>query len=255
MLRLLLVALLALPTVADDTILIPIFYNGPGGFGTQWRTTVLVRNRMATPLAVPGIDWLVTCPIPEGCARDVVDPGEHGTLIAPPSREGLVLHVDADDTERLAFRAFFAAAPRISGGSELPIVRSREFRTDDIYLHFVHLHGHPNPSRTSLRLYGIDARADTRVRIVLLDSFFGQIYAGRDVTLTVPAMPQDIPNIKPAFAELDLARAFPDVVDRAGQVDIRITPLPFADGTIPRIWALATITDNVTNEVRVVSPQ
>jgi hypothetical protein len=94
--------------------------------------------------------------------------------------------------------------------------------------------------RTTLRVYGLEA-GDVRIELLPWYAPQSDAFVTRTIALSAPQDPF------PAFAQLDLQREFPSIQD--GAVRIRITPLG------PRVWAFATVTQNQTNEVTVITVQ
>ncbi|HEY0159984.1 MAG TPA: hypothetical protein VGF28_22045 [Thermoanaerobaculia bacterium] len=248
----LILALLLATTVAAQTspILIPIFYNGPGAAGSEWLTRVQVTNRGSVHLEGHGVEFLRRsgCPIPEGCPIGHARRFELSDIEGPESLGGLLLHPLAADADLVEVQGQFGEAHRHAHGIELPIARERDFRTT--------MFGFPTVitgpgTRTLLRLYSPDPIAGQRVRIILRPSFlpttsFAQAY---EVTLFVPdgtALP-----LRPAFAQFDLSATSAET--RLGSPRVEVVPLE-TNGRTPRIWGFITITENGTNEVRVMRP-
>jgi hypothetical protein len=252
--------LFSVPALAVSPVLIPTMYNGPGAFGTHWATAVMVNNYASAPFSSPGVLFTVLCTIPEGCLSDTLLPGGVGGIGGPypPPANGLLLYLPDPETDT-AFMARIAASPRspLYGGTELPIVREREFVRRTIHFPDVPIIPFDTTVRTTLRIYGVDAEPGTTVRVQLVpwSTAGGFVQASRDVVLTVPAQPA-AGKIFPAFAQVNLQDVF-----RSGSVhledshNIEVVPLPLPSGQIPRIWAFITITDNISQEVTLQGPQ
>lgn len=241
--------LAALPLLAQTTpVLIPTYYNGPGQFGSQWFTHVRVVNGTNADLDGHGLTFNVQCPIPEGCERPSVPARQYGDLVGPQSDRGLLLHLPIDSAEQFEFDAHFGEGDRRS--YELPIVREDDFRQTAFGLPVVPFLG---DFRSTLRIYSPDPLADQQVRVRIVPAYapFALAEAGGIVTLSVD-IPTSLP-IRPAFAQLNLQRAFPEVT--SGAMRVELEPLPRLDGRIPRIWAFVTVTFNDRNDVVVISPQ
>ena len=233
-------------------ILIPILYNGPGQHGSHWYTNVVVNHHGTQPLEGRGIVFLdVSCPIPEGCPAGNIEQGV-GFVIGPQSGRGLLLHPSEGDEDRVYVQAHFGEQRRHAntGGVELPVARDDDFRTH-IGLPAVRLDGgHETPAvRTQLRIYSLDPSPGQHVRV--------EMRGWHSPTAAVPEAVQVITlnagdTLHPAFAELDLQRAFPQVHEGAVRVDV--VAIPDGDHT-PLVWAFVTMTHSATNEVTVISPQ
>ena len=50
---------------ATTPVLIPVFFAGPGAFGSFWNTQLTILNNSVKPLT--SIPYIYECPIPEGC--------------------------------------------------------------------------------------------------------------------------------------------------------------------------------------------
>ena len=235
---------------ADQKILVPIFYNGPGA-GTQWRSFIVVVNKMSRPFSPVGVGFLIPCPIPEGCLSGVVPAGEPGWVLGPNAPGGFLLTVPADEADQLILRLEIAAVrPNQSVvGTEVPIVRERNFRTGTITLPSVMTHG--GSLRTRLRVYDPDANevALARVSLRFWNAPTSDPVESHIVTLLRAPVAGAQPT--PAYTEFDIATAFPIATLLGFTFNIDIEPLSPGQ----RLWAFATITYSPNNEVTVVTPQ
>src|SRR5258708_10990890 len=83
-LPLLIIVLIGAPA-AFAGIFVPLNYNGPGAYGSQWHTSVVVSNRSQSSLAGPGVQFrqFNQCLVPaQGCGSAVLSPGSTGTLLS-----------------------------------------------------------------------------------------------------------------------------------------------------------------------------
>jgi hypothetical protein len=241
--------------LAASPVLIPTLYNGPGAFGTRWSTAVVLNNHTTAEFRSPGVTFGVLCPIPEGCLSDVVPAGAFGGIASPNAANGLLLDLP-DEQADIAFMARLAASPRnaLTGGTELPVVREREFSRRALHFPYVPVLADPSPARTTLRIYGPDVQPGTAVRIELRYWLGpeGEPITSKIVELAIPPQPT-AGTIYPAFAQVDIqdfAAGVLSVFD-----NISVVPLPLPSGELPRTWAFLTITDDVTQEVTVQRPQ
>jgi hypothetical protein len=244
------------PETGTTTILIPTLYQGPGAHESIWWSYAAIDNESALPLTSPGVEFFVPCPpIPEPCERAEVPPGEGGAIASPWPADGLLLHVQAEVADDLAFKARFGQGEYGLDGTELPVVREHQFRRKPVRLPGVRLYVTPVPIRTTLRIYGIDAIPGTTVRVEA--GFPGRPpHASGLVTLHVPPSPAGLPApLYPAYAQLALQTEFPYDILLAAGANITIVPLPLPSGEIPRIWAFVSTISNVTNEVWIQQPQ
>lgn len=237
-------------------ILVPVFYNGPGAYGSQWFTWVWINNFTTQTIEGRGLDLIVRCPIPEGCFADDFRPGDVGSVVGPQSQSGFLLYLPADQTGGVELDARFGEGTRNQYGVELPIAREEDFRRAPIVLPYVTLTGYANELRTTVRVYSPDAISDQQVRVEIRpwgSMATGAVQGSRVVTLALSDPPGTPQPLHPAFGSIELQRELPDVF--SGMISVRIVPLPMAGGVVPRIWAMATAVRNDNNEVAVFSPR
>jgi hypothetical protein len=112
---LLVLSLLSLSAAAQTTpVLVPVFYNGPGAFGSQWFTSVNLNNFTTQTVEGHGLELIVQCPIPEGCFADDLRPGDVGSVSGPMLATGFLLHIPAAETDRFEIDARFGEVTRRS---------------------------------------------------------------------------------------------------------------------------------------------
>jgi hypothetical protein len=126
-------------------------------------------------------------------------------------------------------------------GTEIPVVRSRDFHTSTLRLHNVPLH---ETARVTLRIFDVDDNGTGTVAISTyrLDGTLLQ----RELHSFTPSgypQPDGLPYA-PSIIEVLLA-------PRAEAVRIEITPL--SEGL--RFWAYVSITNNTTQHVTLVTPR
>lgn len=215
-----------------ERVLVPVLFNGPGAFGSQWRTEVDMFNR--TPRT---LNWL-----PE--VSETLPPVAYNTAATlgdvPNHLTGLVLFLPRGYDVR--FGAVFRDVSRDASqwGTELPIVREGEFQSTIVL---------PNVPfdpryRLQLRIYGIEGF-----------TYGVHVSIGEErwaVSVTGPCSLRDVPcnSDQPAFASVDLGQTFPLLT---GKQKIAISAAPF-DFT-RKIWAFVTVTNNDTQQVTVITPQ
>lgn len=239
--------------LADSRVLIPSFYNGPGSFGSQWATGVVVNNHRTAPLSSPGVTFSILCERPERCSSSEVPASGYAKIEGPSAPNGLLLYLP--DASAVSFAARFAAAPRNigGGGTELPIVPESEFTTSSLRFPAVPIWTVPRPIRTTLRIYGLDSSAGAAVDVQLTN------WQTPDATpdfvtrlpLTIPPGTSATP-LFPAYAQVVLQDEFGLTGGNGGAWNVTVTPVASSAG---KIWAFLTITDNTTQEVTVQSPQ
>lgn len=250
LLLLLLLATSAAAQNPDDfeRILLPISIRGevPGAFGTRWMTITIAFNDSDAPVQILGAD----CQHP--------DPAQCGTL---NPRTNLVIHTNPTDSQGAFVYATRTAADDIhfaallrdqsrteeNAGTELPVVRAREFR-NRIVLPMVLTRG---PFRVALRIYGEDdIPSQVRMRMYRLDRltpFVDEVVTlhGRNTREIVP-----FPLAPAFFHEYDLLARWPQL-EAAASVRIELETL----NAQRKIWAFASQTNNVTQLVTTVRPK
>lgn len=219
-----------------ERVLIPVLFNGPGAFGSQWATEVELLNRTARPLV-----WLprVSESLPAVAYNATESLESAGNHLA-----GLVLFLPRGYDVR--FGAVFRDLSREASqwGTELPIVREGEFEPTVVLLNV------PFDSRyrLQLRVYGIEGFTfGARVSA----SQEGELLT-KDLAVQGACTVRDEPcnSNQPAYGSMDLGGTFPLL---AGRVQLTVSAAPF-DFT-RRIWAFVTVTNNVTQQVTTITPQ
>ena len=242
---------LLLVLLATSPILIPVYYNGGGRNDSGWFTNAFVNNLSGEDLPVGDIEAYVECPpVPEGCTQPFLKPGRHAYIGGPDSLRGFLLHPSAENADDIEVQVNFgngALYPSLFLGVEMPVARERDFRTTRFGLTFVPVGG---VGRTMLRIYSPDSIPGQLVTVELRAASQPQSPVFTTTLVTLDAIDFRESPTYPAFAQLQLE----DLAGRPGfyRVDI----IPRTSGThTPRVWAFATFTHNVTNDVTVISPQ
>lgn len=247
------------PAEADyEKVLLPVYLDGTvaGANGTQWRTDFWVRNGGASSVL------LAPWECPPGSACPAVFPLTK-TLVAgeslhnlpvffrpPTANPGRMLFVSRSGAENVAMQLRFADVSRASlnGGTEMPVVREKSFRSGKVSLLNVPL---DSRYRLLLRVYDV-AHTEARFRV----TFYAQA-AGtgntpeHSVELTATSNDTGDFRLSPAYAQysidqlLQLPRVWPDA--------LRIEIEPLTPGS--RFWAFASVTNNDTQLVTLVTPQ
>jgi hypothetical protein len=231
-----------------EKILIPVAYNGPGARGSQWRTSVSVTNLSERSIDTPEptfAEVLLGCSAPRSriLARTTT------ATCGPDHQAGQLVYLRKRFAGDLHFgaRIFDTSRGDVNAGTEVPVVRDRDLR-DHIVLVNVPIDAR---FRTSLRVYN-PHRFITRVHLRFLHAVDPSIVLGQtDIDLTAPQENGSFP-LRPSFHFIDdLAARFPAIAGE-GRVQIELTPNEL---TRSPIWAMASITNNETQMVTVVTPQ
>lgn len=241
---------IAAAVAADELILVPIWYDGPGEAGSHWTTHLSVYNATRHYLqpgdraALP-CQWLMT-PCPRGFWPN--------TMIVyqayDPAGGGFAMTVPGDFASDLHFtlRIFERGAWREDLGTDIPVVRERDLRRGPVEVMNVPA-ADPNLFRYTLRVYGLGNAIAPRVR---LNGYITMADGQPDLVLTRNAV------LLPVFRGLGhfyledaaFVRDLVAIAAGMGQLRVEIEPL------VPnmRWWGMVSSTNNRTGDVTVVTP-
>jgi hypothetical protein len=230
-----------------ERVLIPVIHNGPGAFGSQWRTDVWLRNESDSIIPIMHTPAQAIGCVPPNC-NVPLNPRESKQLGVQSAPSGYFLHVARGSVDDLSVNAVFRdiTQQERSLGEEMPVVRESEFITGKQSLLNI-------PSdfrfRTRLRVYGF--RPEPGLTLTLPFAIYhltGNDPLAQGAILLAP--PAD--GIGPAFGELhDIDALFPQI-SGLGPFRIELGPLETADN---RYWALASVTNNETQHVTLITPR
>src|SRR3954451_7071961 len=221
-----------------EPILFPVSFQGPGALGSQWVT----ENFLSSESPIFFRDRLPCCgPIVSSSVQllNNADPWGHVLYALRGTTDSLHLASRVRDTSRQAQTA----------GTEVPVVRERDFR-----------------SRLSFMNVPVDARYRLTLRLWSIgDDPFGnnsQFIAAVPVSLLsipVPFLPismTKIPGTAMSFASIDVTSLLTRT--SANPNTLRVYPNGFRSDAVPlafpRIWGMLSITNNDTQQVTIVSP-
>lgn len=232
-----------------ERILLPILIKPfAGAFETSWRVDaqMLIDSNEALEM-FPLVDC-VLC----------VERMPRGSAFQPPlffqqpnHPPGSMLYVERSVADDVRISVRLRETTRgTAAGLEMPVVREREFFTDTIHILDVPIR---SGSRVTLRIYDVDARAGSAARIRFLSP-----------TQTVPAATFDAPfvrspahnpnfslNVTPAYIQVSgVEENFPQL-NALDRIRIEIDPLT----TGLTFWAFISITDDLTQQVSLITPQ
>jgi hypothetical protein len=222
----------AADTLAQSTrVFIPVLVanlNGVGG--TVWQTDLWATNTSDQPV----LYQIAACTQSADCnGTNTIQP--QGTQPRGDSSRPAGRWLPLDPAVHLESRLRDLSRNASSAGIELPIVREADFRADEINLNAI---TRDVRFRVTLRLYGLDAGGD--VTVEQLDAN-GNLLRTTPVTLAPPTDP----NLLSGYAQISI-----DTTPDTTPIRLRIRPRT----SNLRIWALASITNNVTSEVTLVQP-
>ena len=213
-----------------ERVLIPVVFHGPGAFGSNWVTELSLANTNSYPVE----PWR---PI---AGRTSIDskPVVFGSEDAP---NGLFLIVPRQATPALTFHAAVRDTSRADSewATEIPVAREAQFSNNPVELLDVPI----DPRfRTMLRIYSPeasipDSNSQVHVTVYSLDD-------GHVLRELFPSLVNSSDAEHPAFVSVsDLMNGLP-----SGRAGVQV------QGPV-KLWAFATVTNNVTQHVTVVSPQ
>ncbi|HEX6178705.1 MAG TPA: hypothetical protein VF057_10130 [Thermoanaerobaculia bacterium] len=217
-----------------EGVLIPVSLNGAGARGSEWRTEITMRHTNPFPIVTNIMPVAVE---PHRTVRPTVPalPNDDRGAFFLPLRQ---------HAELFKFTALIRDVSREAErwGTELPIVRAADFQRDTIDLLDVPI---DSRYRTALRVYFYDQTgSQSRVSVVItpVDATLNQGVASFAVS------PSD--RRRPGYVGIaDLRTLFQFAPDGRYHVSIVARPSHL------RFWAMASVTNNDTQHVTVISPQ
>lgn len=244
-----------------EKILFPIVANFevPGAFGSRWVSKASVLNLSNQAVAIDGGSFCFDCI--QG-AKATLEPGVSYSVVPLEGTGGIpgsFLYVDRQFDEQLHFSLLARDVSRSTEtwGTEIPVVRENQFRSDDIEL----LGVPPNPSnyRVTLRIYSLDpAGGVVNVSVFEQDGFVlphGPVERDHELGNAYYTTIRQKNNFAwsenyPGYAEVT---ALPIKTEPGPEVEsLRVEIEPLTPGL--RIWAFLTLTNNDTQSLSVISP-
>jgi hypothetical protein len=217
--------------------LIPVFYNGPGRHGSRWATEVAVRNMNEYRVDL----WRDPDALP------ALEPRTPHLLGFPFAHDGAFVTVPRDAAERVHFNAIVrdVSRPLDSWGSELPVVRDREFRSE---IELLNVPSYPG-FRSLLRVYSLGSYP-TAVRVTVQSMIDGHHIATETLQLS---------SITPCVYLMPCASDRPAVAASSMLDSLALTPAERTAITIRSlddvpVWAFVTVTNNEMQHVTMISP-
>jgi hypothetical protein len=238
----------------QERLLLPVATEPlPGANGSRWETDLWVVLKTNTARFGPLVNR--NCRQP-GCgppasplpfAFDAVQPDIYRTRAG--ELPGVLLFTPPEDLDGLVFSLRVADTSRrsLSAGVNIPVIRERDLLTGSA--HLLNVTAGPDV-RVRLRIYDPFLTGDALFQVRVFDAGVeDRLLEEREVTLLRPVY-EPFSNwpypLQPDSAELDI-----DVSGLAGKV-LRIDVVPHNPAL--RFWTFATITNQVTSEVTIVTP-
>jgi len=232
-----------------ERVLIPILINDfvPGANGSKWTTEVWAWNAGSEFLDVFGNFPVLFQPAPPTPPPLHLVPNLSQRIRALPRIEGggALLRIPAWPGRSLSFNARVADVSRqaSSWGTEMPMVRENAFAGTQYLLNV------PGDQRfrVMLRIYTLDGAARVHVRGEVLSALIPVIdppIAGPlvDVTLDVPAPAAG--SFFPGYVQLPI-----------GPFGVPLQMTISSENPAQKIWAFASVTNNETQHVTLITPQ
>ncbi|MFL6248171.1 MAG: hypothetical protein ACJ74H_19260 [Thermoanaerobaculia bacterium] len=261
--RLLLVLVLALNAAAQSTyekVLVPVFFSGPGAHGSQWWTTVAIANDSndrPIRFSQAVLEGDPSCAAVCGCgpSAEVRPRSVNSICIANAHPSGLLLYMEKNEANaHFGARVTDLSRSGDTAGTELKIVREHELRKGNIILPNIPI----GPGyRVGLRVF--DTLPFLNPEVILVIHSYPDLIPLLEETIPLnPPTDAGTPRpTHPAFVMIgDLAARYPQLRDN-GLISIElllpeatVSPVP-----APSYWAVVTITNNVTQQVTMVTPQ
>jgi hypothetical protein len=255
------------PDPSYERVLIPVFFFGGGVHGSQWWTELDIFNS-GQPFDLPYamLQANPACPTLCGCDGQKTVRSTQAETVCPIYEDttGLILHVprsvDRDDVT-VQVRGLDRSRAADRYGSEIPVVWERDLLANPIMLLNIPT---DNRYRSTLRLY--DAyQYETTFTLRFFDMAVLRLGNTQPIfTTTVQARHDrktDVSggyHVRPAFVAIgNLAATYPQLAS-VKSVAIEVTGSDFVISPPPpskRFYALASVTNNTTQEVTIVSPR
>lgn len=235
-----------------ERILLPLMFEGPGGFGSLWTTELRIFNKGRFAID-PLNQFHIPCQGPYGCPPQI--PANAVLRLGVPEllqwSHGYVLAVPREVAGDLSYGLHIRDLSRQAEGwgTEIPVVHESEM-SGTVTLLDVPL---DDRYRRTLRIFGLDAIDGSEVTLTWRDDHgFSAIQnvVLRTLGRCELAAPCWLPE--PAGAILPLEPPYPGNFEPGERVRLEIAarnPLG------AKIWAMVSITNNETQQVTTITPQ
>ena len=231
--------------VEREPVLVPIFTEDvPGPNGTRWASELWVHNDADHDVTLRHVvcaDFIG----PHDCGWDpLLVKAQAARKVPPlfgysPSYVGGFLYPPRADSAQIHFDLRVVDAAHVGSGTAVPIVRDSEMHRAKLTM--LNVPGDSARFRKRLRIYAISP-ASYAVRVYDLES--GLLLG--EQKLTVPPRPTD----GGSFFVLNA-----DAGGLAERLRVEVEPLFPPGGGSPWFWAFVSVTDNVTQQITVITPQ
>ena len=226
-------------------VLVPIVATGASGaFDSLWTSEVVAFNASPAPVEILYLHTCAGTCVPGA----VVHASEASDLaiLTGSTVPAAFIYVPNESVDAFEFglRVRDVSRQTDSWGTEVPVVReSRAFQSSFDLLNV------PLPSRfrQTLRIYDFEDKSGGGVRVQFYDMVTGLPLKDFQLAMLPPRL-EDI--FTPAYVQLDQFGQTPELagIDR---IRVRISPT----NSTQRLWAMVSVTNNVTQELTMITPQ
>ena len=242
-------------TDAVERFLVPVYLAGPtpGAFGSVWVSELRILNAGATNAAIENFGVMNQTGLftPETLPPNVEIAGRRVNNAVSVANPGALLLVRSEFADQLAFQARVRDTSREAQGwgTWLPVVHESAASTSP--LHLLDIPVDPR-YRQMLRVYSFDRTAGRAVRVrVYATRENAQFPTSSDSLINEVSLPLQVigSEAQPSYAQIADLAFLPGI---AGHNRVRVTIEPQGDFGI---WAMVSITNNVTQEVTMIVPK
>lgn len=241
-----------------EQVLLPVYLDGVlnGANGTQWRTDFWIRNNGTDNAALA--PWV--CPAGQACPpvhplTYMLQPGLSlhnlpAFLQPPTANPSRLLYVGRAGAQHVSFGLRFADVSRASlnGGTDLPVIRESELLTRPAQLFNVPLN--QSAFRVLLRVYDV-AYTISKFRVTVYPQSTGNDAPIHSAELTTTSRQTGDFRTEAAYAQFDVTDLLR--LERSWPEAVRIEVTALTPGS--RYWTFASVTNNETQLVTLVTPQ
>jgi hypothetical protein len=238
-----------------EQVLLPVYLDGvvPGANGTQWKTDLWIRNNgNEAAMLAPS-----PCPQNQACPPVVpmTETLEQGSSLhnlppffqAPDANTSRLLWVREPNDVSFSLRFADASRSSLNGGTDMPVIRENELLRRPAQLFNVPLHAQ---FRVLLRVFDV-AYSSSKFRLTFYAQTEGQTQALHATEITATTVQTGDFRTEAAYAQFDVTDLLR--MERTWPESVRIQVEPLTPGS--RYWTFASLTNNETQLVTLVTPQ
>jgi len=204
------------PAIGESLrFLLPIASNTTGALNTTWRTDVSVTNENAIPVTIAG---------------STVQPLTTKPLLLSSLTQFIDIPRELSDGVTISVRVHDATHDGDNLGVDIPVVPPSQFRKAVV------LAALPSDSRYRmlLRIYGYGGPGFAVIRI-----------RDADTGVLLDQMIAELTGVSPSYAQIPLSMS----------AAVRMVEITTAERSDPPIWAFVSVTNNITQQVTLVTPR